>query len=75
MTGDFAEHDVVALAVNVPKLDALGIKPGAVGTVVHIYSKTPGGHATAYEVEFTDDTGKTICTASLKPGELDNAWA
>ena len=55
--------DVVALLEARPED---GLPVGAVGTVVHILGK-PGR---AYEVEFADDDGVTIATATLLPGQV-----
>lgn len=70
--GDFAENDVVALAVDVPMLAALGIHAGYLGTVVHRYTEGFDGPVVGYEVEFTDDDGRTIATASVKRDELSS---
>jgi Domain of unknown function (DUF4926) len=55
--------DVVALVDPRPD-DAL--PAGAVGTIVHIFDKP----RRAYEVEFVDDDGVTIATATLLPEQI-----
>jgi hypothetical protein len=52
--------DVVALLTDVP---ALGLRRGQVGTVVELL----GG---AYEVEFSDDKGKTYAELALPSDQL-----
>ncbi len=55
--------DVVTL-VDAKRED--GLPPGAVGTIVHIFDKP----RRAYEVEFVDDDGVTIATATLLPEQI-----
>jgi len=55
--------DVVAL-VDARRED--GLPAGAVGTIVHIFDKP----RPAYEVEFADNDGVTIATATLQPGQV-----
>jgi hypothetical protein len=52
--------DVVALLRDLPECDLV---KGQVGTVVEILDG-------AYEVEFSDDTGKTYAELALKPDQL-----
>ena len=52
--------DVVALLSDVP---AHGLVRGQVGTVVELLDG-------AYEVEFSDDEGKTYAELALKPDQL-----
>jgi hypothetical protein len=43
-----------------------GLSAGAVGAVVHVFEKP----SLAYEVEFTDDDGRTIAQVPLTPGQV-----
>jgi hypothetical protein len=52
--------DVVALLSDLP---AQGLRRGQVGTVVEFLDG-------AYEVEFSDDEGKTYAEAALEPDQL-----
>ncbi len=52
--------DVVALLADLP---AQGLMRGQVGTVVELFDG-------AYEVEFSDDEGKTYAMLALKPDQL-----
>ncbi|WP_290648998.1 DUF4926 domain-containing protein [Aquisalimonas sp.] len=52
--------DVVALLSDIPEH---GLVRGQVGTVVEILSG-------AYEVEFSDDEGRTYAELALKPDQL-----
>lgn len=54
-------HDVVALTDNLP---AEGLVRGQVGTIVEMLS--PG----VFEVEFSDDQGKTYAMLPLKAEQL-----
>jgi hypothetical protein len=54
------DFDVVALLLDVPSLRLLR---GQVGTVVELLDG-------AYEVEFSDDTGKTYAELVLEPDQL-----
>jgi Domain of unknown function (DUF4926) len=54
-------HDVVALTDDLP---AEGLVRGQVGTIVELLS--PG----VYEVEFSDDQGKTYAMLPLKAEQL-----
>lgn len=56
-------YDVVELKAALPEE---GLAAGAVGTIVHVF-QTP---ETAYEVEFADEDGRTICTAALTPDRI-----
>jgi len=53
--------DVVALTQNLPEQT---VYRGQVGTVVELL--TPG----VYEIEFSDDNGKTYATASVREDQL-----
>ena len=52
--------DVVALLADLPDQ---GLVRGQVGTVVELFDG-------AYEVEFSDDDGKTYALLALKPDQL-----
>lgn len=54
--------DVVALTVDLPEVN---LWRGQVGTVVEILA---GG--TAFEVEFSDRTGRTYATLGLRPDQI-----
>ncbi len=56
------EHDIVVLTADVV---GHGLKPGDIGTVVHVY---PGGRA--YEVEFTTFSGRTAALVTLEPNKI-----
>jgi hypothetical protein len=56
-------YDVVRLVVDLPDE---GLPAGAVGAVVHVFDKP----SLAYEVEFTDDDGRTIAQLPLTPGQV-----
>jgi hypothetical protein len=54
-------HDVVALLTDLPQR---GLQRGQVGTVVE--QVAPG----AYEVEFSDDEGRTYASLALRPDQF-----
>lgn len=56
-------YDIVELIADMPEE---GLSAGAIGTVVHIFDKPN----LAYEVEFTDDSGKTIAQVPLTPDQI-----
>jgi len=58
---EIALHSVVALLEDLPEQ---GLVRGQVGTVVEVWA--PG----VYEVEFSDDDGRTYALASLKAEQL-----
>ena len=58
---DIEVHSVVALLQNLPEE---GLVRGQVGTVVENWA--PG----VFEIEFTDDNGRTYAMAALKAGQL-----
>jgi hypothetical protein len=58
---EIALHSVVALLEDLPEQ---GLVRGQVGTVVEVWA--PG----VYEVEFSDDDGRTYALASLKAKQL-----
>ena len=58
---EIALHSVVALLEDLPEE---GLVRGQVGTVVEVWA--PG----VYEVEFSDDDGRTYALASLKAEQL-----
>ena len=53
--------DVVALTVDLPDL---GLSRGQVGTVVELLD------GDAFEVEFSDDDGRTYATLALRPHQF-----
>ncbi len=59
------EHSQVVLKKPLPKL---GLEPGDVGVVVHIYAQ-----GAAYEVEFLTMDGNTIGLETVNAGDLRTA--
>jgi hypothetical protein len=55
------ELDVVALTVDLPEQ---GLVRGQVGTVVHVYAPD------VFEVEFSDNEGRTYAMLALKAKQL-----
>jgi hypothetical protein len=53
--------DTVALTVDLPEE---GLSRGLVGTVVEVF---PSGD---YEVEFTDEDGRTVAQLALQPDQI-----
>ncbi len=53
--------DVVALTIDLPQH---GLVRGQVGTIVELLSND------AYEVEFSDDEGRTYATLTLSPSQF-----
>jgi len=58
---EFKVLDVVALMED---LDAEGLRRGEVGTIVE------GWNAGAFEVEFSDDSGKAYAFVALRPEQM-----
>ncbi len=56
-------YDTVQLLADLP---ADGLAAGAVGAVVHVFTEP----ILAYEVEFTDDDGRTIAQVPLTPDQV-----
>ncbi|MBM2622953.1 DUF4926 domain-containing protein [Actinoplanes sp. LDG1-06] len=56
-------YDTVRLLVDLP---SEGLEAGAVGAVVHIFDRP----RVAYEVEFTDDDGRTIAQVPLTADQV-----
>jgi len=56
-------YDVVELAIELPEE---GLAEGRIGTIVHVFEKPN----LAYEVEFTDDGGRTVAQLPLTPDQL-----
>ena len=56
--------DLVRLVVDLP---AEGLTAGKVGTVVEVFEHP----ATAYEVEFADDDGRTVAELALLPTQIE----
>lgn len=61
----FDEHAQVVLKRPLPRL---GLGPGAVGVIVHIY-----GEGAAYEVEFLSLDGSTIYVSTVEADDLRQA--
>jgi hypothetical protein len=61
----FDEHTQVVLKRPLPNL---GLEPGDVGVVVHIY-----GNGVAYEVEFLSLDGNTIGVTTVEAADLRQA--
>lgn len=59
-------NDVIKVLKNTQK----DIKSGDLGTVVHIFNVFPP----VYEIEFTDDEGCTIKTATLREEHVSLYW-
>ncbi|HEV7651757.1 MAG TPA: DUF4926 domain-containing protein [Actinophytocola sp.] len=55
-------YDVVELAVDLPDE---GLRAGAVGTIVDDYAGSG-----EFEVEFTDDAGRTLALTALRADQL-----
>jgi hypothetical protein len=55
--------DVVVLLEDKPDD---GLAAGSIGTIVHVFDRPRH----AYEVEFVDDEGTTIATATFLPEEI-----
>ncbi|HEY8454837.1 MAG TPA: DUF4926 domain-containing protein [Actinopolymorphaceae bacterium] len=55
-------YDLVELVVDLPQEN---LTKGMVGTVVDVYQDPPG-----YEVEFTDDEGRTLGLLGLAPEQV-----
>jgi len=53
--------DVVALLVDLPEL---GLRRGAVGTVIEMFTATPH-HPGGYIVEFVDEAGEVYAQADI----------
>ena len=62
----FQAHAQVVLACTLP---ALGLEPGDVGVVVHVYAGADEVGA-GYEVEFMSLDGRTIGVQTLLAGQL-----
>ena len=56
------EHDCVVLTDD---LGESNLKPGDVGTIVHVYSDR-----SAFEVEFTELDGHGVALATVQPSQL-----
>lgn len=56
--------DVVRALVDLPEQ---GITRGMVGTIVHVFEQPQR----AYEVEFTDEQGRTLAEWSLLPEQVE----
>ncbi|MBY8870476.1 DUF4926 domain-containing protein [Micromonospora sp. PLK6-60] len=56
-------YDVVELTEDLPDEE---LQVGAVGTIVHVFQRP----RLAYEVEFTDDGGRTVASVALTPEKI-----
>ncbi len=56
------EHDCVVLTDD---LGESNLKPGDIGTIVHVYSER-----SAFEVEFTELDGHGVALATVQPSQL-----
>ena len=56
------EHDCVVLRDD---LGESNLKPGDVGTIVHVYSDR-----SAFEIEFTESDGRGVALATVQPSQL-----
>lgn len=69
----FAELELVRLKADVPGgggwTEDMPVPAGSIGTIVHVHNRT------AYEVEFTDDDGKTLRVATLTADALEKVMA
>lgn len=61
-------NDVVVLKVDIPQEN---LKKGMHGVIVSIFENPD----IAYELEFCDDSGKTIAEIALKPDQFDAVHA
>lgn len=59
------KFDVIKLKVDLPENN---LKIGMIGVVVDIFDVPEIG----YEVEFTDDKGRTIAEVALKPNQVEH---
>jgi hypothetical protein len=59
----FSMFDKVQLAIALPEAS---LKEGAIGSVVDVYAQP----REAYEVEFTDDLGRTIALIAVDPDQI-----
>ena len=60
----FSEHDQIVLTATVLDDDGMDLKPGDVGTIVHVH---PGGEA--FVVEFMALDGDTLAIATVLPSQ------
>jgi len=58
------EYEVVSLRRVVPSIP---VPPGVKGTVLIVYDSNPS----AYEVEFMDESGKSLGTYTVEEADLD----
>ncbi|MBF2718597.1 DUF4926 domain-containing protein [Psychrobacter sp. NG254] len=59
-------NDVIRVSKDIQE----NIRAGDVGTVVHIFDVTPP----VYEIEFTDNEGRTLATVPLKKEDMSLYW-
>jgi hypothetical protein len=61
---DLKLNDVVILRKDIPDR---GLAAGAKGVVVFIFEKP----SLSYEVEFCDNSGRTVCTVALQLDQIE----
>ena len=59
-------NDVIKVSKDIQE----DIRAGDMGTVVHIFDQNPP----VYEIEFSDDQGRTIETVPLKEEDVSLYW-
>ncbi|MBH0096591.1 DUF4926 domain-containing protein [Psychrobacter sp. NZS113] len=59
-------NDVIKVSKDIQD----NIRAGHLGTVVHIFDVTPP----VYEIEFTDNEGRTLATVPLKKEDMSLYW-
>ena len=62
------ELDVVKVLEDMPDKN---LTAGMIGTVIHIFTKPN----LAYEVEFCDDSGRTVEQRALWPDQVELVWS
>ena len=59
-------NDVIEVSKNIQD----NIRVGYLGVVVHIFDQNPS----VYEIEFTDNEGRTLTTVPLKKEDMSLYW-
>lgn len=59
-------NDVIKVSKNIQD----NIRAGHLGTVVHIFDQNPS----VYEIEFTDNEGRTLAIVPLKKEDMSLYW-
>ncbi|MEV0428486.1 DUF4926 domain-containing protein [Micromonospora sp. NPDC050495] len=60
-------YDLVELREALPEEN---LPAGAVGTIVHVFHRPE----LAYEIEFTDEDGRTLSSVALTPDRIRRVW-